>query len=330
MADTSKSRRRALWALAGGALGAWAPWPAAALAKSDSYPSRTLTMIMPFPPGGATDVQMRALANALSKEMGQQVVVVNQPGVAGTMGPAAMARSAAPDGYTFSVAPATLFRLPHLQKVNFDPLSDFTYVICLTGYTNGLVVRADAPWKTLQDLFADAKARPGQISYGSTGVGSGGHVAMERLARAAGVKFNFIPFKGMAEETTALLGGHLDVISDPGWGALVDGGKARLLATLGNTRLPRRPNVPTLKELGYDITVNSPVGIVAPKGMEPAVLKTLHDALRKAMRDPDYQRMLADYDQVDMYMSSAEYRQYAIDQFAREKVFLSQIGVKLQ
>jgi len=319
------SRRRALSALSAALLASFG-----AQAQTGPFPNRTITLILPFPAGGATDGQMRALALALGKTLHQQVAVVNQPGLAGTLGPATMARQAAADGYTLSVVPATLFRLPRLQKVSFDPTTDFSYVINLPGYTNGLIVRAEAPWKTVQELLADAKARQGQISYGSTGIGSAGHIAMERLARAAGVQFNFVPYKGMAEETTALLGGHLDVISDPGWGALVDGGKARVLATLGSERLARRPQVPTLKELGYDITVHSPVGIVAPTGLPPEVLKTLHGAFQQAMKDPDYQRMLAQSDQFDLYMSSADYARYAVEQYAREKVFLDQLAIKLQ
>ena len=321
------SRRQALGALAASAMCLAAP---AALAQPPAGKGRISVTGLCGYAGGATDAQMRAIALALGKEIGQTVVVVNQPGLAGTLAPAAMARSAAPDGYTISVVPATLFRLLHLQKVNYDPVTDFTYIINLTGYTNGLVVRDDAPWKTLQDLLDDAKRRPGQISYSSTGVGSGGHIAMERLSRAVGVKLNFIPFKGMAEETSALLGGHIDVISDPGWGALVESGKARVLATLGDKRLKRWPQVPTLKEMGHDITVNSPVGIVGPKGMDPALVKTLHDAFQRAMKDPAYQRALELYDQPDLYMSSAAYQQYAAEQTAREKTFIEQLGIKLQ
>jgi tripartite-type tricarboxylate transporter receptor subunit TctC len=328
MTLTNPQRRVVLQAFAAAA--STALLPAASAQPAAPFPHKPITLILPFPAGGATDAQMRLLAQALGKELGQIVNIANQPGVAGTMAPAAMARSAAPDGYTLSVVPATLFRLIHLQKVNYDPRTDFTYLINLTGYTNGLIVRADAKWKTLQELLADAKARPGQISYCSTGIGSGGHIAMERLARAAGVQMNFIPYKGMADETTALLGGHVDVISDPGWGALVESGKARVLATLGDARLKRWPQVPTLKELGYDVTVHSPVGIVGPKGMVPALVKTLHDAFQRAMKDPAYVRMLEQFDQPELYMSSAAYTQYAIEQTAREKVFLDQLGIKLQ
>lgn len=320
----SRARRRlAVALLAGMALAGLSP------ALADTYPSKPITMILPFPAGGATDVQIRALTQAASKEIGQPFVIVNKPGVGGTLGPASMAQSAAPDGYTISLVAATLFRLPHLMKVSYDPITDFSYLICLTGYTNGIVVRQDAPWKTLQELLADAKRSPRTISYGSTGRGSGGHIAAERLAKAAGVQLNFIPYKGMAEETAALLGGHLMVISDPGWGALAESGKARVLATLGESRLKRWPQVPTLKELGYDIVVNSPIGLAGPRGMDPKVVKVLHDAFRKAMNDPGYLRALEQNDQVPIYMSSEDYARYAVEQTAREKTFIQELGIKL-
>lgn len=316
-------RRSVLLSIAGAALAL----PLAA--KADNFPSKPITLILPFPAGGATDIQLRALSQVAAKELGQQIVIVNRPGNGGTLGPASMAQTAAADGHTISLVAATLFRLPHLMKVSFDPTTDFSYLLCLTGYTNGIVVRNDAPWQTLQDLLAAAKASPGTISYGSTGRGSGGHIAFERLARAAGVKFNFIPYKGMAEESTALLGGHLNVISDPGWGPLVESGKARVLATLGETRLKRWPTVPTLKEMGFDIVVNSPIGLAGPKGMDPKIVRLLHDAFRKAMNDPGYLRALEQNDQVPIYMSSEEYTRYAVEQTAREKTFMQELGIKL-
>lgn len=249
-------------------------WPVAAKAQVPPFPSRPITLILPFPPGGATDVQIRALAQAASKELGQPIVIVNRPGVGGTLGPAVMAQSAAPDGYTISLVAATLFRLPHLMKVSFDPATDFTYLICLTGYTNGILVRQDAPWKTLQELLAYARANPGAVSYGSTGRG-------------------------------------------------------RVLATLGDSRLKRWPQVPTLKELGYDIVVNSPIGLAGPKGIDPKVVKVLHDAFRKAMNDPAYLRVLEQNDQVPIYMSSEDYTRYAVEQTAREKLFIQELSIKL-
>ncbi|NYT63045.1 tripartite tricarboxylate transporter substrate binding protein [Alcaligenaceae bacterium] len=322
------TRRRLLGGA--GTLGLMLALPGTASAQADKFPNRPITLIVPFPAGGVTDVQMRALARALGQELGQSVTVLNQPGVGGSLGPAAMARSAAPDGYTIAIGSGTLFRLPLLQKVNFDPAKDFSYIINLTGFTMGIVVRTDSPWKNLDDLLADAKTRPEQINYGSTGVGSSGHVAMERLAKATGTRFNYIPYKGGAEEATALLGGHIDFISNAGWGAQVTAGKMRLLGTYSEQRLKLRPDVPTLKELGHDLVITSPIGIIGPHGMPDAVVAKLHDAFKRVMSDSIYQQALAQYDMEDFYMSSSDYRAYGLDQMKREKVFLEQLGIQLQ
>lgn len=299
-------------------------------AQAASFPKGPITLLLPFPAGGPTDVQMRAMAQFLEKELGVSVLVVNQPGAAGTLAPANMARSAAPDGHTVSVVAGTLFRVPLLTKVNYDPNTDFTYIINLTGYTMAIAVRADSPWQTVDDLLEDARKRPGQISYGSTGVGSSGHVAMERLAKAAGVKVNFIPFKGGAEESAALLGGHIDFISNAGWGAQVDAGRVRLLATYSDKRLEQRPDVPTLKELGHDLVIHSPVGIVGPKGMPPEVVQRLHDAFHKGMSDPTYERLIKQWDQDHIHMSTETFTAYGTQQMAKEKQFLDELGIELK
>lgn len=298
-------------------------------ALADSYPSRPIELIVPFPPGGPTDTQLRSLAQAASRQLGQPIVIVNRPGAAGTLGPAAMARSAKPDGYTIAVVVATLYRMPHLMKVDYHPVRDFSYLIRLTGFTNGIVVRADAPWANLQELLADAKARPQGISFGATGTGSAGHIAMERLLRMAGAQMNFIPYKGGAEETAALLGGHLDVISDPGWGPMVEAGKTRVLATLGRQRLKRFAQVPTLRDLGFDIVVESPIGLAGPRGMDAAVVKKLHDAFRSAMNDPSYVQALEINDQVPLYMGSENYSRYVAEQTEIEKKLIGELGIQL-
>ena len=320
-------RRQLLGAAAAGTLGM--AWPLHGLAAKD-FPSRPINLMLPFPAGGPTDVQMRALARAMEKDLGQPVLVVNQPGAAGTLAAANMSNSAAADGYTVSVVVGTLFRVPLLTKVNYKPDTDFTYIINLTGYTMAIAIRADSPWKTLDDLLEDARKRPGEISYGSTGVGSSGHVAMERLARAAGVEFNFIPFKGGAEESAALLGGHIDFISNAGWGPQVDAGRVRLLATYSSQRLKQRPDVPTLKELGYDLVIHSPVGVAGPKNLPADVTRRLHDAFRKAMDDPDYRRLIEQWDQEHIYMSTEEFTAYGTRQMAVEKHFLDELGIELK
>lgn len=299
-------------------------------ARAATFPDRPITLIVPFPAGGATDTQMRALAMAATRELGQTVIIANRPGAGGTLGPAAMAHSMAPDGYTVSVVVGTLFRYPFLQAVNYDPLKDFTYIACMTAYSYGIVVRQDAPWKTLDELLAHARSHPDQISYGGTGAGGSGRIAIERLSRLTGAKFNFIPYKGAAEETTALLGGHIQMVSDAGWGPMIDTGKARLLAVMGEARAKRMPDVPTLTELGYPIVASNPVGIAGPRGMDPKVVAVLQKAFHRASRDADYNRALENADQPHMLMDSAAYTDYAIRQVAEEKQFVAELGLKMQ
>ncbi len=296
---------------------------------AQAYPAKAITMIVPFPAGGATDVQARALAQAASQELKQQIVVTNQPGAAGTLGPAAMARQAAPDGYTIAIAPGTLWRQPHLQKVSYDALADFTYIAGITSYTHGVVVRQDAPWKDLKSLLEHARANPGKVSYGTVGKGSTSHIAMERLAKAAGVDFNFIPFKGAAEVYTALLGGHIDISAEAGFAATVDGGKGRLLATFTEARLKNRAAVPTVKELGYDIVMAGSYGVAGPKGMDPKVVAVLQEAFKKAVDSTEFERQLAIQDQPKAYLDSKSYSAFAAKSFAEEKRFLGELKIRL-
>ncbi len=297
---------------------------------AQGFPNKAITVVVPYGAGGPTDVQMRALAAAAAKDLGQPIVINNVPGVGGTLGPATMARTAAPNGYTVGVVVGSLFRLPHLQKVDYHPLNDFSYIIGLTGYTYGVAVSADAPWKSLAELMADAKRRPGEISVGSSGRATAGHIMIEKLALAAGVKFNFVPYKGASDMMPAMLGRHLDVWADGGFGTGVDAGKLRLLATAGDAREARWPAAPTLKELGYDVVINSPFGLAGPKGMDKAVVQVLHDAFKKAMADPTFLKALEASSQPVMYMSSAEYSKFAVETFERERRFVQELKLKLE
>src|SRR6185369_1631820 len=196
-----------------------------------------VTLIVPWPAGGSTDIGMRALADASQKHLGQPIVIENRPGASGTLGPAQMAATSKPDGYTVSQIPITVFRLPATTKTSFDPTKDFTYILNVTGYTFGVVVKSDAPWKTFQDLLADAKANPGKIKYGTPGTGTSLHVTMEQIARLQGIKWVQVPFKGNAETNAAVLGGHVNAVADStGWGPLVASNDLRLLVTWGAVR----------------------------------------------------------------------------------------------
>src|SRR4051812_13485401 len=176
---------------------------ASGAAQAQSFPSKPVTMIVPWPAGGSTDLVLRALANATQKHLGQSIVIENRPGAGGALGPVQMASTAAPDGYTVTQIPITVFRFPFLQKTSFDPATDLTYVIGLTGYTFGMAVKSDARWKTFQELVADARANPGKITYGSPGAGTSLHIGMEQIAKAQGIKWTHVAVKGGAENGNA-------------------------------------------------------------------------------------------------------------------------------
>jgi tripartite-type tricarboxylate transporter receptor subunit TctC len=303
----------------------------ASIAQAQQFPNRPVTLIVPWPAGGGTDIGMRALAAATEKHLGQSIVIENRPGAGGTIGPANMAANAKPDGYTISQLPITVFRMPFIQKTSFDPAKDFTYIIHLTGYTFGVVVRADAPWKTFQELLDDAKANPGKINYGTPGAGTSLHITMEQIAKQKGIKWTQVPFKGQADSMNALLGGHIHVQADStGWAGAVNGGQARLLVTWGTARTKNWPNVPTLKETGVDMISNSPFGIGGPKGMDPAVVKVLHDAFKKGMEEPIYRDAMAKLDQEDYYFGTADYEKYATQQIKEQKELVEALGLRQQ
>ena len=256
------------------------------LAQAPAFPARPIRYICPWPAGGSTDAVIRALAESASKILGQQIIVDNKPGAGGMLGANELV-NAKPDGYTLSQLPHGVFRIPHMQKVQFDTLKDFTWIACLTGYTFGLVVQTESPIKSVADLVAYAKANPEKFTYGSTGIGTSPHLAVEEFSQRAGIKLTHVPFKGNADNMQAILGGHTMAASDAtGWGPQVEAGKLRLLATYGSKRTKRWPNVPTLEELGYKTVSDSPFGVCGPKGMDPTVVRTLHDAFRKTLEDP--------------------------------------------
>jgi tripartite-type tricarboxylate transporter receptor subunit TctC len=300
----------------------------AGAAQAQSFPARPITLIVPWPAGGTTDVGMRALASATEKHLGQSIVVENRPGGSGTLGPGQMAATAKPDGYTVAQIPITVFRFPFMQKTTFDPATDFTYIIGVSGYTFGVVVKDDAPWKTFQELIADAKANPGKINYGTPGTGTSLHIAMEQIAKRQGLKWTQVPFKGNSEAMNALLGGHIDAVADSsGWAQLVNAGKFRLLVTWGAERTRNWPNVPTLRDVGIDMVSNSPFGIAGPKGMDPKVVKTLHDAFKKGLEEPSYAEAMVKLDQERFYLSSEDYQKFAMQQIEEARRFIAELGL---
>jgi tripartite-type tricarboxylate transporter receptor subunit TctC len=293
------------------------------------FPSKPVTLIVPWAPGGSSDVVLRVLAETTSKYLGQPVVAENKPGGGGTVGPATMVAAAKPDGYIVSQIPITVFRYPYMMKVTWDALKDFTYIIHLTGYTFGVVVKKDAPWKTWNEFIAYAKANPGKVTYATPGAGTSLHITMEMLAIRQGIKWIQVPMKGGAETTPAVLGGHVMATADStGWAPQVDSGDLRLLVTWGNQRTKRWPNVPTLKELGYGVVSNSPFGIAGPKGMDPKVVKILHDAFKKGMEDPAFQKILEKFDMEPFYTNTEDYVKYVKELCEEEKENVEKLGLK--
>jgi tripartite-type tricarboxylate transporter receptor subunit TctC len=323
MAPPSLPRRAAL-ALAG----------ASALARpaltQGRFPERPIRMICPWPPGGSTDVQMRAICEIAARHLGQPVVIDNRPGVSGTLG-AQVVKDARPDGYTLTQMPITVFRIPQMmERPSFDPLRDFTYVIHITGYLFGVVVRSDRPWRTWQDFIAHAKANPGKVTYGTPGVGSSLHITMERIGQAHGIDWVHVPFRGGAENIRSTLAGTIDASAEgSSWAPLVHEGKLRLLVVWSAERVRNFPDVPTLREVGIDIVSESPYGFAGPKGMDPGVVRVLHDAFKEALFDPAHLQVLDRLDMKPRYMNSEDYAAFVERLYREEGEMVRRLGLRM-
>ena len=300
------------------------PWARA----QDRYPSRSINLICPWPPGGSSDAVVRAIGEALGRALGgASVTIENKPGAGGTLGASTML-NARPDGYTLTQLPLGIYRLPHMQKMPFHPVNDITHIACLTGYTFGIVSTLEAPFKTIREMVAWAKANPGKLSYGHTGVGTTPHLAFEEFADKAGFSTNHIPYKGSAEILQAILGGQIPVMSGTTeFVPHVQAGRLRFLSTLGRQRTKAFPDVPTVKESGWDTITESPFGIGGPKGMDPALVKLLEAALAKVNQDPRVLEVYDRYFQPVIWMDSVEYNRYAVRTFAQERATIERLGL---
>lgn len=291
------------------------------------FPNGPVRLLVTFPAGGPTDITARALAEATTKHLGQQVLVENRPGAAGTLGFAALA-TAKPDGQLVAMTPITGLRVSQMENTSWHPLRDVSYVIGLTGYVFAVVVKADAPWKTMKELADHVRANPEKVTYGSHGVGSSVHMAMEELSGAQGWKLTHVPFKGSADMMTALVGGHVQVALDS-TGAVpqVEAGRARVLAVFTEQRVKVWPDAPTLRELGYGIVQISPYGIGAPPGTPPQIVRALHDAFRKGLEDPAHLAALDRYNQPVWYRSPEDYTAFMRAGFDAERKTLERLGM---
>jgi len=298
---------------------------------AQGFPNRPITLINVFAAGGPSDIHLRALANKAKDVFGVPVVVENKLGGAGTVGPAVMAATAKPDGYTVSYVGAGIFTVPNMQKVAFDPAKDFTYIIGLSGYRIIVAVKNDAKWQTWAEVAAEAKDNPLKITFSTPGLGSATHLAFESAAFPLNLKFRHVPFRGASEQVAAMLGGHIDLTAVGGnVFPVIDAGEARPLLWLMDEPSPRYPNVPGLKQLGIksEVDLNFPYGIAGPKGMDPAIVKILHDGFKKAIDSAEHQAILKQLDQPDRYMNTADYTAFAHQQIGAYKIAMDRLGIQ--
>ncbi|BBK42963.1 hypothetical protein STVA_29830 [Allostella vacuolata] len=258
-----------------------------------AFPDKPIRVIVPWGAGGTSDLSMRKIGEIAGRGLGQPVVIENKPGASGVVGMAEMAR-AAPDGHTLALATgATVFIAPNLRTVPFDPLKDLTPIMNYSGSYHGVVVPAAAPWTTLDELLADARAKPGTLTFGTAGTYDGAHFAMLVISRLKDLKFVHVPFQGSATATTAVLGRHVSFGVLSGFAEQVRAGQFRLLALLDGDRMPEFPEVPTLREAGVDWEYPSIMGIVGPAGLAPAARERLEKAFTEAAATEEFRSYMA-------------------------------------
>lgn len=292
------------------------------------YPEKPITFICPWAPGGTADVAMRALCQAASRELGQTLVVENRAGASGMIGLKSMA-SAAPDGYTIGQVPISVVRFAQLPGAMVDPMKDLTYIARTSGQTFGIAVRAESPFKTLADMLAAAKAAPGKVTYASAGIGGATHVGMEEFLAVAGIEMNHIPYKGGAPALVDLLGGQVDVLADSSsWAPHVKSGKLRLLATWGEKRTNDFPHVPTLRDSGFDVVVDAPNGVAAPKGIPATVEKRLREAFKNAVASADFTATCAKLDTPVMYQDAPDYQKFIEATYRKETQLIERLKLR--
>ena len=293
----------------------WLGLVAGSVGALAQYPERTITMIVPFPPGGVADTVARPVAEALARELKQTVVIENKPGAGGGLGMGLAAR-AAPDGYTVLLALSSISVLPEADKL-FDrkpafTLNQFKPIARFTADPTVLVVRADAPWKTFDEFVADAKRKPGVFNYGSSGNYGTMHVPMEMLKSAAGFRMVHIPFTGAGPAVVALLGGQVDAIaSGPATVAQhVRGGRLRALAHWGEQPLLSLPEVPSLTSLGVPVRFAQWSGLFVPAAAPDEVVQRLRAAAGKVAADPQVQQIIRTAGSPVLYLDAPQFQAY--------------------
>jgi len=305
-------------------------WSVAASAQ-DGYPSKPVTMVNPFPPGGVADIVGRPLAALMEKTLKQPVVMVNRPGAGGAVGMASVAKAPA-DGYTILMGLSSISIFPVSDRINGKApayeLKDFAPIALVTADPTVLVVRTDSPYKTLRDFVDAAKANPGKINYSSSGVYGTLHVAMEIFASAAGIKLFHVPYQGGGPAVTALLGGQVEALASGPAAAIgqIRGGKMRALASWSTERLKLLPEIPTFRELGYDAEFYIWTGVFAPASTPGPIVAKLREVVREAATSAEFKAAMEKVSTPVSYLDAPEFQKYWERDAARLKVALEKIG----
>ncbi|TMH14661.1 MAG: tripartite tricarboxylate transporter substrate binding protein [Betaproteobacteria bacterium] len=280
--------------------------------SQDAYPSKPIALVVPFPPGGVADIVARPAADAMSRVLNAPIVIENKPGAGGGIGMGYVAKSK-PDGYTLLLALSSISIIPEADKLfGRPPAFTVDQFARVTADPTVLAVRADSPWKTLQDFVADARKRPGGITYGSSGNYGTMHVPMEMFASSAGVKLLHVPYTGAGPAVIGLLGGNIDAVASGPSTVIqhVKAGKLRVLASWGDKRLASLPDVPTLTESGYEAVFFQWSGLFAPVGTPEAIIVRLREAARAAATDPRFMAALATVETPIQYMDAPELQRF--------------------
>lgn len=317
--------------LVGAAALSCASLPLAANAAGESWPSKNITMVVPFPPGGVADTVGRPVAQALSRELKASVVVENKAGAGGGIG-IAHAAKAAPDGHTLLMSLSSLTTIPEADKIlgraaMFD-LAQLKPIARFTADPTVLVVRAESPWRTVADFVAAVRAKPGGYSYSSSGNYGTMHVPMEMLKAQANLRILHIPYTGAAPAVVGLLGGQVDAAATGPASVLqhIKSGKLRALAHWGNGRLASLPDVPSLKEAGHPVEYAQWSGLFVPAATPEPVVTRLRDAARRVAQDPAVQQTISNAGSPVMYMDAPEFQQYVAEDAIRMKDIVQKIG----
>ena len=299
--------------------------------SQDKYPSRPVTFVAPFPPGGSIELIGRPLAASLEKALKQPVLFTNRVGAAGAVGTSYVA-SSEPDGYRILFNISSIVVVPEADKI-FDRKPAYTMdqllpVARVNADANVLLVRAESPWKSLRELIDDAKRKPGQLSYSSSGVYGSTHVPAEMFTQAAGIPMRHVPFAGGGPATNALLGGHVDIHIQnvPGSMAHIRSGKLRPLAVTSARRADALPDVPTMKELGVDVDYGVWHGVFVAAKTPPEVIKVIRDAVRMAVADPDFTGALQKISATVAYLDLPEFQKFVADETRAMAAVVKKIG----